>query len=356
MAEETRLLTIVHISDLHFSDRQPGTGTDPSVPPLLARLPFLDGVLGHHRAALSQLEKFYQQVAEEQFLAVTGDLTANGGTGQRYMVDNFISRPSQTIDPGLNETQWKDFGIYGNHDHWGGINWPFGGPTAGFATFFNQFPLVRGPLTLSNGIYLRFLLIDTDADVGAYSKDRVLARGKFVSQLTHLGNLLPAHPDDNEIRVLLMHHSCMPGDPTAAPGTPSRMAPLEIDRGTRQVLDRFLVDYGIRVILCGHRHTPRLSHLTPTNGVETGTVFEARCGTTTQLDRYPNDVLSKINVQNRKLHPNSLILHRLVERSDGVYWRSEVYFRSPRHGGFIHHGRYSSAPALGTLTDEIRVL
>jgi hypothetical protein len=356
MADEQRLITIVHISDLHFSDRQPGAGTDPGLPPLLARLPFLDGVLGHHRSALNQLDRLYNALGEGQYLVVTGDLTANGATGQRTLVDNFISRPSQTADPGLNVPQWKNLGIYGNHDHWGGVNAPIGGPTAGFGTFFGQFPLVPGPIMLDDDILLRFLLIDTDAEVGSMSSDRVLARGKFVHQLTQIQALLPAQLDDNEIRVLLMHHSCMPGDPTAAPSSPSRLAPLEIVRGTRQVLDRFLVDYGIRVILCGHRHTPRLSRIFPSNGFETSLVFEVRCGTTTQLDRYPNDILSKINVQNRTLPPNSLVLHRVFKRPDGVYWRSEAFFRSVRHGGFIHHTRFSNDPRLGALTDEIRVL
>jgi hypothetical protein len=73
------------------------------------------------------------------------------------------------------------------------------------------------------------------------------------------------------------------------------------------------------------------------------------------LDRYPDDIFRKINVQSRILPPNSLVLHRLLERPDGVYWRSEAFFRSLRHGGFIHHGRFSSDPRLGVLTDEIRL-
>ena len=354
MADEQRLLTIVHISDLHFSDRRPGAGTDPSVPPLLARFPFLDGVLGHHQKALNHLVRFCRSLGEEQYLAVTGDLTANGATGQRTLVDDFISRPFQSADPGLNEPQWKDLGIYGNHDNWGGINAPIGGPTAGFVNFFPKFPSVRGPISLAHGVSLRILRIYTDAEVRFLT--RSLARGKFVSELTQLQTLLPAQPQDNEVRVLLMHHSCMPGDPVAPPGKPSKVAPLEIVRGTRQVLDRFLVDYSIHVILCGHRHTPRLSRLNPSNGFEASLVFEARCGTTTQLDQYPNDVFSKINVKSRKLTPNSLVLHRLLKRPDGVYWRSETFFRSERHGGFIHHSRFSSDPRLGVLTDGIRVL
>jgi hypothetical protein len=203
MADDVNLLTLMHISDLHFSDRAPGAGTDPGVPALLAKLPFLDGLLGHHGAAVSALDSFYHGLGQGVLVLVTGDITANGAPAQRSLADHFIRGPRGINNPALNSPGWRDFAIPGNHDQWPGTGQIIGGPSAGFSGFFpNPFPAICNPISLAKGVSLRFILVDTDADVNRWLRNRVFARGDFVTQLARLQTLLNP-PADSEIRVLL---------------------------------------------------------------------------------------------------------------------------------------------------------
>jgi hypothetical protein len=182
----------------------------------------------------------------------------------------------------------------------------------------------------------------------------VFARGDFVTQLARLQTLLNP-PADSEIRVLLLHHSLFPEDPTAPRSNPGRFSQLEIELGSQQALESFLVDTGIKVTLCGHRHTPRLSRFNASNGVEESEVMEARCGTTTQRDRYPVDVVARIDPNKRRLPPNSLILHKLVERQDGIYWQAQIFWRSAQNR-FVDHNNFVTPLLPKQLSDEIMVL
>jgi hypothetical protein len=190
--------------------------------------------------------------------------------------------------------------------------------------------------------------------VNRWLRNRVFARGDFVSQLTQLQTLLKP-PADREIRVLLLHHSLFPQDPTAPRTKPGPFSPCEIEQGSQQALETFLVDSGIKVTLCGHRHTPRLSRFNPSNEVEVAEVMEARCGTTTQRDRYPLNVIARINPKKRRLPPNSLILHKLVERQDGIYWQAQIFWRSAQDR-FVDHDNFVTPLLPKQLFDEIRVL
>jgi 3',5'-cyclic AMP phosphodiesterase CpdA len=350
-------MTVMQISDLHFGDVRGGnitTANDPKTPPFLSRFPFMEGLLGHPYRALSALDSFRHSIPGDVLLVVTGDITAHGASSQLSVADQFLSAARQATGLGLGHQNWREFGIPGNHDQWsgrGGIGGIFGRPLPPIAQFFpGAFPVLRD-VPLGNDIFLRLLLIDTDADVPPYGLDRMLARGKFVTQLAQLSNIL--HPrEPGEIRILVLHHSLTPGDPSAITTSPHMLAALEIDRGTRQVLDQFLVDYDVKVVLSGHRHIARLSRVNATNGNEVSTVLESRCGTTTQMDRYPPAVLAKMNPP-RKLPPNTLIMHYVVEQEDGIYWQSRIYWRSAQNR-FVHQSNFVTP--LPRLSAGIKVL
>jgi hypothetical protein len=236
----------------------------------------------------------------------------------------------------------------------------FGRPTAGLKKYFNQpFPIVAPPLEIKKGLNLRFLFIDTDAEVSPFGANRFLARGDFVSQLVALRDQISLGTP-GEIRVLVMHHSLMPPPPQSPPTAATQQhktalpAPMEITSGTRKVLDHFLVDYGIKIIMCGHLHVPRLTKYDASNGTERTTVLEARCGTTTQRDEYPYEIVRLISA-GRRLPPNTLILHRVIQRNRSLLWRSEIFWRS-RSGRFVGSSEYDSPSLPSQLMAEIELL
>jgi len=271
---------------------------------------------------------------------VSGDLTACGATHQFSLASDFLGPPypGSNFTFGLGLVNWADASISGNHDQWPGSNRIFGNPTAGLAQFLSgTYPRV-GPLTaLDQAASIRFLFVDSDADVSPFSRDRLLARGQFVSQLTTLRSVVPAR-QHGEIRVLVVHHAVSTlgypqvKHPEAFPRPSSAgRRRLEIDRKTLHVLEHALVDLDIQVIFTGHLHVPRLGEFTASNDVESIQVLEARCGTTTQLDRYPYEVLQQLPYK-RILPPNTLICHELIRRDGGLVWRAQIYWRAKGRG------------------------
>jgi Calcineurin-like phosphoesterase len=367
MATDRVPFTLLHISDLHFGDKLGGQGVDQlsAALPLLIRFPRFDGLLGHHYKALSALHDFYKQLwnrAPTSPVVVTGDITANGAVTQFDLAHLYLGdeTPGADFELGLGLAQWPSTSISGNHDQWPGSNVIFGRHTAGLKKYFKQpFPIVAPPLEIRRGLALRFLFIDTDAGVSPFGHNRFLARGEFVSQLVTLREQIPAVAR-GEIRVLVMHHSLMPAPPQSpsATVTPQRRIAfpraMEITSGTRKVLDHFLVDYGIKIIMCGHLHVPRLTKYHASNGTEATTVLEARCGTTTQRDEYPYELVQKMSAE-RRLPPNTLILHRVIERSRSLLWRSEIFWRN-RSGRFVGTSEYDSPSLPKKLVAEIELL
>jgi hypothetical protein len=202
---------------------------------------------------------------------------------------------------------------------------------------------------------LRLLFIDTDADVGPYSFNRLLGQGDFVSQLTRLREMLP-HVEAAEIRVLVMHHSLMPPQPEGEALPPRKRIPrvLEITPGSRRVLDRLLVELNIRVVLTGHLHVPRLSIISVSNGTERSSILEARCGTTTQRDRYPDEIYSRV-APDRQLPPNTLIVHKIIETNGSSIWRSEIFWLN-RLCKFVNGSNYATRFLPSQLKTEIQLL
>jgi hypothetical protein len=248
-----RLATFVHVSDLHFGHIDPAS-FDARAPGLWAKHSSFDGLLGHSYNSLRRLEKFFAQMqgtgTEEARLIVTGDLTTVGHPDQFDMATSFLGgilRYPKGSPIGLRASDWRDRSVPGNHDHWPGHATIWGKPTSGLSSAFPTIPYVNDPpLPLPSGHQLRFMGIDTDADVSSIGTDRFLARGSFTSQLNILASKLGI-PTSNEIRVLCLHHS-----------QALRSTALEINAPSRDSLHDFIVDQDIAVLLCGHVHTPPL--------------------------------------------------------------------------------------------------
>ena len=130
---ETILKTFVHISDLHIGEIDPTTGDADLTPVrqflLSNKVPFFDGLLGHHKQALEDLESFMMRLRRsegiEPNLIVTGDLTRFGEPMEFRTALEYISQDIDVSPPhgnfvGLNFWQFPHHFISGNHDHWDG--------------------------------------------------------------------------------------------------------------------------------------------------------------------------------------------------------------------------------------------
>lgn len=325
------LATFVHVSDLHFGHLDP-VSLNAKAPGLWAKHSGFDGLLGHSYDSLRKLEKFFRKMrrTEKARLIVTGDLTTVGHPDQFAMATAFLGgvlRFSRGRAIGLRATDWTKRGVPGNHDHWPGHAGIWGGPTAGLAATFPTMPYVNDPpLSLPSGHKLRFMGIDTDADVYTKGTDRFLARGSFTSQLSSLAAMLNI-PTANEIRVLCLHHS-----------QEKRGVELEMNALSRDALNDFIVDHDIAVLLCGHIHTPALVKSFTATHLSLGTsadFLEARCGTTTQTSTLPYTWRTILGRRPRRVNrrPNSLLVHRLVLEGTDVCWHTEYYEEKP--GDFI---------------------
>ncbi|KQP27457.1 hypothetical protein ASF27_20980 [Methylobacterium sp. Leaf102] len=292
---------------------------------------------------------------------ISGDLTAYGNPYQFDLAADFLGSEKPTrFGFGLGLVQWAESSVSGNHDQWPGSTMIVGAPTTKLGEVLpGPYPMIGQLQPLSATASLRFLFVDSDADVGHVLPNRFLARGCFASQLSKLASQVPARVT-GEVRVLVVHHAVSSlGTPWTdqasefPKGSPSRRTPLEIDGGTLRALQHFLVNAGVQVVLTGHLHVPRLSEFVASNDVETLNVLETRCGTTTQWDHYPMNVLAEVDPE-RRLPPNSLVCHELVQRSDELVWRASIYWRS-RASGFVHRPNRVSLDLPPSLSRELRI-
>lgn len=322
------LATFLHISDLHFGLIEPGS-FDARAPQIWAKLPWLEGLLGHRHRSLVRLRDFFFEMRRGESdtrLIVTGDLTTMGNSEEFDTADEFLKAslwPPRGNDVGLHIPQWKCLAIPGNHDHWPGWATTFGPETSAFRKHFPGFPIVRLPIPLVGGHSVRFLLIDTDFDVWCVGWNRFLARGSFTSQLTDLARKLGKESrPEKEIRVLCLHHS------RAHVGRTLRM-----EDASRDALNDFIVNEDIAVLLCGHIHTPLVKSFRASHEGRSVHYLEARCGTTTLSDiPYRWRTIRGHRPRRPKDRPNSLLVHRLFERNGEVWWQTEVYLELS--GGF----------------------
>jgi 3',5'-cyclic AMP phosphodiesterase CpdA len=318
-----RLATFVQISDLHIGLVDPGS-LDARTQ-VWKRLPWLDGLLGHSYASLQRLHTFFSLLRErepEAYLIITGDLTAMGHPQEFETANEYLGavlRPPKGKYIGLEVAKWGEHAIPGNHDHWPGTPRILGGPTPALSYYFPEpkVPKVQPLFRLSTGHDLRFLRINTDADVDPLEPERVLARGMFRSQLESLSNSLEK-PGPKEIRALCLHHSRTYDGFT-----------LKIDTDSRQLLDDFIVKHQIAVLLCGHIHEPPSVRFLygPKGRSSSGGVLEGRSGTTAQLDRSLLHKLRLLGFRARRWE-NSLLVHRILGSEHELLWEIEVYLES----------------------------
>lgn len=323
----TPLLSLLHISDLHFGVPPASAGGGP--PALWRHLELFDGWLGHNDHALIHLEDFIlDHKAESQHLVVTGDLTACGKDDEfrlaRSYIEQEIALPSRNT--GLRHATALARSIPGNHDHWPGSNRIMGGPSAELAKTFPlttkppKLPFAPYPIQLDATRQLTIMGINSDADVRPIGITRGLARGRFQSQLNSLNGVL-APPRPGEIRVLLVHHS---------PDYKGRR--LSIHEKSANALWAFVAQQGIRVILSGHIHRPLGRVRTVTHKNQTWKVLEARCGTTSQTDEPPLGWAAHGWINPGRFPRNSLLVHRLMDHGSRIDWHCDLYWRL--HEGF----------------------
>jgi len=351
-----RLKTYLQISDLHFGDRLQQSAFDS-----WARyVPGLNGYVGHSHAALGYLTtafKTLRRAEPDSELIVTGDLTAYGKDSQFQLADSFLSTAGKRPPfLGLNAPGWKDLAISGNHDYWPGFP-PFrslGKSNSAVRTYFPDDWSVTTSTTLPNGVSVVFLRLNSDADVKGWSAERFYACGSFVNAVKGLDKDLSKRPQQNEIRVLLLHHSAeYRGQQIQI--SPTRLLPfrvsihlkhLTIDDASQRELVNLIDNHGIRVVLTGHVHNPFfVGHLPKSTSHPQRDVMEARCGSTSQLltATSGSPIGGGLNIPR---YQNSVIVHRLFEEAGQIYWKSEVHALFLSQGkGFQAASKFLSAPA-----------
>jgi hypothetical protein len=323
----------IQISDLHLSQT---SEEDRRRRKLFWERWRFEGMLGHSENSLRYLDDFVYSLRQEEpeaQLIVTGDLTAIGQEEEFEIANKFIGatyQPPRGGEVGLNVGNWQQRAIPGNHDHWPGHATIVGRPTDGLRKYFPAPPRLQPVVQLGNGRQLRLLLIDTDRDVGPYSHERVRAVGSFVSELEELSAMLsPLGMNENEIRVLCLHHSAI-----------YRGWKLEIDARSRKELYEFLLRHRVAVALCGHIHRPPWVQTFPvTRPMAPGrtVVVEACCGTTTQFDP---TIAREAGFEDSLHWQNSLFVHRLSEVRGEIHWSSEIYLEG--RAGFVRADRLRS--------------
>jgi predicted phosphodiesterase len=330
MPSGKRLLTIVHISDLHFGDLSPNSDDadlDAVAESWWQLNRRFDGYLGHSGDALRHLNQSFKQIRDDEkpvMLLVTGDLTAVGSDAQFSLARRYLEATAQLSGQRYLGLQLANLlvngAVPGNHDHWPGQRAVtplslvmFGASTGSLGTTFPNLPLApvglqRLPLTPR--CHLSIGGIDTDAQVRSYGPKRFFARGHFVRALDRLKRLYIT-PAQNEIRVLLLHHS--PQNTAFA---------LGITGESRRALDDFVRENEISVLLTGHTHSPKGKVFQESRGGTRWDLLEARCGTTTQRDTTPWQ-------PPRKLDENTLLVHRLYDvDSQQIEWRTSLFQRN----------------------------
>lgn len=258
---EKNIATVVHISDLHFTDK---FRTDESrFKKLLANLPFLKGTYAHSyqaaRALANRVKKILRDKKQNRVpvcIVFTGDLTSCGEEGE-FDIGNTFLRSSiwtGTGQVGLNlgedcseidfNTTPALFSIPGNHDIWK-RNHP--DKLAAYLNFFpGPFPKTWKIETESRTIFLHGL----DSNQNTLLKHK-LARGRLrPEQLDELDKRLEmlqmAQIGKDPIHIVFLHH------PLIAAGERSWDPTMELD--DCQIIAKRLKQFGVDLVLSGHVH------------------------------------------------------------------------------------------------------
>ncbi|MGH2396453.1 MAG: metallophosphoesterase family protein [bacterium] len=347
-----RPVTFIHISDLHYGFAPQPANLTASARKIAGRLAgtIVGCGLGHARPALIDLERFVRKERLEGRrqgydvqLIVTGDLTSCGEPTQFEEITQYFARaPHPSGNPkGLDQANWMTYTIPGNHDHWPGTPMIIPGePTPAFGTSFDSMPSTSPIFSLGCNLpVVRFLRIDTDAGVHAFSPERWYAIGRFKRQLDQLAYKLRQEPPAPEIRILLLHHSVTHIGTT-----------LHIADDSREALDRFILDHDIALLLCGHIHKANLGYHAVS---ATKKVLEARCGTTAQIGKEDYTMTPGAGDEpvDSRIWRRSLLVHRLYQSAKEIHWEVKVYVHA-------HAGGFEPAhllPTGGPVQETVRV-
>jgi 3',5'-cyclic AMP phosphodiesterase CpdA len=322
-----RLLTVVHISDLHFGSVDPQT-MDAEIPLLCRVCPGLfDGLQGHCYRVATQLDRFFGLLAHEApLLVVTGDITACGGKDEYSTARAYLA---SELDPpsgnyvGLRCPTWNRHSVSGNHDNWPGKRTVLGPRLECRDETFRSMPFSEQHVVeLRNGYTISFLGIDTDADVRHSGWQRFSAQGAFLSQLEKLAKKLAA-PAEKEVRLLLLHHSTQ---------YRSRLPIMRISETSKAALDRFVAEHNVRILLCGHVHIPKITCFEVPMG-RGHIVLEARCGATIKKTL---DAVNRARAGPESC-PNSLLVHRMFADECRIVWQTHLFVNYG--AGFQEHER-----------------
>lgn len=315
----TSLATFLHISDLHIGEIDAETGdaaNEPEVVRQFPLIPTLQGLLGHHyRAANSLCELFALLKAEENAkLIVTGDITRCGSLEEFNTAIELLEGGADfgwRGKHGLGSPDWRARSVPGNHDHWTGQPSLLGRGTT-HSEFFPSFPQIGVKIEVHNGVCLRFICLDSDADNDPMATNRALARGAFETQLVEAEQVLDT-ASKREIRVVVLHHS-----------RAHKGRVLSIRKETRALFDEFIWKHNIQVLLSGHLHTPLVDPIEIEAKGYRWRGFEARCGTSTARTTAP----LKWNMR-LKSEPNFVLVHRISEDSGNLIWSTFPYLLGP---------------------------
>jgi hypothetical protein len=311
----------------------------------MKQFPFLDGLLGHDVEALIALYDLFNKLRLDPNeidpeLLITGDFTQLGKDDQFGVVFRFLNGETESA-PCLNCEDWNAKGpsqdeirsrraIAGNHDFWRG-KLPFvaamplvkGNQSVALKVHFDTGTHFSHPIPLGDNFHLRFVGVNSDHNVEFGSWNQILARGSFADALSNL-KIPPA--EDKEIRVMLIHHSPSFKDPKY----------LYIYEDSLNALRSFGEANGICLILTGHTHEYGIFNLQEVRGWNQQ-VWEMRCGTATQVTNPDAKLRKAIGSLSKVCEPNTVLVHRVCEGSDGLYWQVETYWRKEGEegGGFV---------------------
>lgn len=312
------LRRFLHVSDLHIDQDSPFERRFPNrlIQQFVRKVP---GLYGHDPDALKFLVQLRDELQSQGDCPLevlfTGDLTRLGSIEDFAAGDAFFDRTSGRRWS-LCLSGWRHRAVAGNHDYWPGqLPHLIGFPTQGLKRCFPFVFWVGRAERVSNDLSLRFLGLDSDADLQANGGlGRLLARGHFTEALKDLDTFLRSCPQ-NEIRVLLLHHS----------PRRERKFTLGISETSRKALGTFLARHNIRAILTGHVHRFYVGESVFPN------CSELRCGTTAQMVRPTADWRGRFpglpQPDPRVWEYQTALVHEILQSNSELTWRAQVYIR-----------------------------
>ncbi|MBR8534670.1 metallophosphoesterase [Carboxylicivirga sediminis] len=243
------MLTIFHLSDLHFGE---GISRDKEVPRKISKK--IKGLEEHDLNIWTDLRNHLtstiKQIDNDYRICVTGDLSRIGSIesynlASKFFFDESDSEISKAL--GLRLKRDKFIIAPGNHDSYDEsyrkINnlRTFNGV---FHSSEEEYPIVKN-IEVNNTKY-SFVALDSTYKKNGGNIIKKLGKGNVdKEQLERVKGHFLDHTKDSAIKVLLLHHSPIIVDR-------DRKRSLMLDK-SRNVLES-IVNSGFNIVLCGHLH------------------------------------------------------------------------------------------------------